>query len=61
MEATKVWETEGERERTDQKVVNGSNKSVGNRGRERKNRSEGSKWKQQNNVFCELEEMFILC
>ena len=47
MEATKVWETEGERERTDQKVVNGSNKSVGNRGRERKNGSEGSKWKQQ--------------
>ena len=47
MEATKVWETEGESERTDQKVVNGSNKSVGNRGRERKNGSEGSKWKQQ--------------
>ena len=35
------------RERKDQKVVNGSNKSVGNRGRERKNGSEGSKWKQQ--------------
>ena len=43
MEATKVWETEGERERTDQKEVNGSNKSVGNR----KNGSEGSKWMQQ--------------
>ena len=35
MEATKVLETEGESERTDQKVVNGSNKSVGNRGREK--------------------------
>ena len=61
MEATKVWETEGESERTDQKEVNGSNKSVGNRGRERKNGSEGSKWKQQKNVFCKLEEMFIFC